>query len=271
MTASASKTARFRFGANWKSFLGTVDEHRIALAIESFTRLVGDRSLSNKSLLDIGCGSGLSSLAARRLCVSVRAFDCDAQSLAASKELRSVFAKDDPDWIIEQGDVLDRSYIDSLGTYDIVYSWGVLHHTSYMWRAIENAMACVAPGGLLAIAIYNDQGGASRRWRAVKYFYNRLPQALQPLLVAACLPVQWWKDILAGTLRGRPLRAWRDYARERGMSPWHDMVDWVGGYPFEVAKPEEVFDFCLARGFTLQKLKTCGGGIGCNEFVFVRA
>jgi 2-polyprenyl-6-hydroxyphenyl methylase/3-demethylubiquinone-9 3-methyltransferase len=271
MSLGTSEAVRFQFGANWKAFLGTIDEHRISLAIESFTRLIGDRSFSNKSMLDVGCGSGLSSLAARRLGLTVHAFDYDARSVAASKDLRSAFINDDLDWIIEEGDILDRNYIDSLGTYDVVYSWGVLHHTGDMWRAIENAMVCVAPRGLFAIAIYNDQGGTSRRWRAVKRFYNRLPRALQPPLVAACLPIQWWKDILEGTLRGRPLRAWHAYARERGMSPWHDMVDWVGGYPFEVAKPEEVLEFCKARGFALEKLKTCGGGIGCNEFVFVRA
>jgi 2-polyprenyl-3-methyl-5-hydroxy-6-metoxy-1,4-benzoquinol methylase len=270
MSADRIPDARFQFGVNWKAFLGTVDERRITLARESFTRLIGDQNFSNKTMLDVGCGSGLSSLAATRLGLTVRAFDYDSQSVTASKELRSAFAGDDPDWTIEQGDVLDRGYVTSLGTYDIVYSWGVLHHTGDMWRAVENAMSCVAPGGLLAIAIYNDQAGTSRRWRAVKRLYNRLPQALRPLLVAACIPVQWWKSILAGILHGRPLQAWHAYAQERGMSPWRDMVDWVGGLPFEVAKPEEVFEFCRSRGFSLQKLKTCGGGIGCNEFVFVR-
>lgn len=54
------------------------------------------------------------------------------------------------------------------------------------------------------------------------------------------------------------------------MSLMHDLIDWVGGYPFEVAKPEEIFDFYHARGFVLQRLYTCGGGIGCNQFVFER-
>jgi 2-polyprenyl-6-hydroxyphenyl methylase/3-demethylubiquinone-9 3-methyltransferase len=54
------------------------------------------------------------------------------------------------------------------------------------------------------------------------------------------------------------------------MSNWHDLVDWVGGYPFEVAKPEEVFDFCQKRGFVLERLKTVGGGLGNNEFVFAQ-
>lgn len=54
------------------------------------------------------------------------------------------------------------------------------------------------------------------------------------------------------------------------MSHWHDWIDWVGGYPFEVAKPELIFDFYRDRGFTLHNMTTCGGGGGCNEFVFIR-
>jgi hypothetical protein len=52
------------------------------------------------------------------------------------------------------------------------------------------------------------------------------------------------------------------------MSRWHDLIDWVGGYPFEVASPEQIFDFCRERGLSLKRLKTCGGGSGCNQFVF---
>jgi 2-polyprenyl-6-hydroxyphenyl methylase/3-demethylubiquinone-9 3-methyltransferase len=50
-----------------------------------------------------------------------------------------------------------------------------------------------------------------------------------------------------------------------------DIIDWVGGYPYEAAKPDVVFDFYRARGFDLVKLKCSSGPLGCNEFVFVRA
>jgi 2-polyprenyl-6-hydroxyphenyl methylase/3-demethylubiquinone-9 3-methyltransferase len=202
--------------------------------------------------------------------LTVHAFDYDPHSVSCSQDLRDTFAPEDKSWIIEQGDALDRDYLETLGIFDVVYSWGVLHHTGDMWRAIENAISCVAPGGAFVIAIYNDQGGTSRRWRRIKRLYNAFPSWARPLLVSACIPIQWWKDIAVGTMRGRPLAAWRDYSRDRGMSPWHDMVDWVGGYPFEVAKPEQVFEFFKLHGFSLVRLKTCGGGIGCNEFVFVR-
>jgi 2-polyprenyl-6-hydroxyphenyl methylase/3-demethylubiquinone-9 3-methyltransferase len=68
----------------------------------------------------------------------------------------------------------------------------------------------------------------------------------------------------------RYVRSWTQYKKSRGMSRWHDIVDWIGGYPFEVAKPEEVFDFLHARGYRLERLATCGGSLGCNQYVFRR-
>jgi 2-polyprenyl-6-hydroxyphenyl methylase/3-demethylubiquinone-9 3-methyltransferase len=55
------------------------------------------------------------------------------------------------------------------------------------------------------------------------------------------------------------------------MSPWRDVVDWVGGLPFEVASPEKVIFFHKKLGFELINMKTVAGGHGCNEFVFRRA
>ena len=152
--------------------------------------------------------------------------------------------------------MLDADYVKSLGTHDVVYSWGVLHHTGEMWRAVANTAERVRPAGLLYIAIYNDQGNKSARWRRIKRLYNELPR---PLRVPYAVAVMF----------GDYVRGWTRQ-RERGMSRWHDLVDWVGGYPFEVATPEEIFRFCRARGFELVDLTTAGGGIGCNEFVFRR-
>jgi hypothetical protein len=130
----------------------------------------------------------------------------------------------------------------------------------------------VRPGGALWIAIYNDQGRASRRWRRVKRAYNLLPRGARSALLLAAVVRLWGPTVVRGLCQGRPLRSWREYERSaRGMSPWRDVVDWVGGYPFEVAKAEEVFDFFRVRGFVLNRLKTCGGGLGCNEYLFIRA
>jgi SAM-dependent methyltransferase len=269
-TPAAHEALRFEFGRNWGRFLRTVSEERIARAEDSLREMLSVEDLRGRSFLDAGSGSGLFSLAARRLGARVRSFDYDAQSVACTDRLRQTYFPGDPGWAVERGSVLDRGYLEGLGTFDVVYSWGVLHHTGRMWEAMENACARVAPGGRLFVAIYNDQGGPSRRWTRVKRAYNRLPPALRFAVVLPSLVHVWWKPSLRDLLRGRPFHTWRTYGGDRGMSPWWDLLDWVGGYPFEVAKPEQVFDFCVRRGFRLLRLATHGGGPDCNEYVFQR-
>ncbi len=269
VTAEA-ETDRFAFGDNWRRFLDVLDDDRIRIAEESLKDMLGADSLEGKSFLDIGSGSGLFSLAVKRLGARVHSFDYDSQSVACTQELKRRYLPEDIEWRIEQGSVLDAEYMRSLGRFDIVYSWGVLHHTGDMWRALENALIPLAEGGSLFIAIYNDQGIWSRGWSALKRTYVALPRGLKFPLAALLLLRLWGPAVVLDVLRGRGFRRWRDYKSCRGMSPWHDVVDWVGGYPFEVAKPEEIFDFYRDRGLTLRRLTTCAGGKGCNQFVFDR-
>jgi hypothetical protein len=136
-----------------------------------------------------------------------------------------------------------------------------------MWRALENAGLMVAPGGLLFIAIYNDEGTKSRRWTWVKKTYNRSKIMRGPLLFGSMLHL-YWRPIVKDFLQLHPFRSLRSYGSGgRGMSWWTDLVDWVGGYPFEVAKPEELFNFYRDRGFELVQMTTCND-LGCNEVVF---
>jgi 2-polyprenyl-6-hydroxyphenyl methylase/3-demethylubiquinone-9 3-methyltransferase len=139
-----------------------------------------------------------------------------------------------------------------------------------MWKALENVAPLVNKGGKLFIAIYNDQGGASRRWKKVKVLYNR-GLAWRLLVVSIFIPYFVLGGFAVDVLRRKnPLARFGEYKKSRGMSRVHDWFDWLGGYPFEVAKPEEIFDFYREKGFKLVKLKTCGGGLGNNQFVFVK-
>jgi 2-polyprenyl-6-hydroxyphenyl methylase/3-demethylubiquinone-9 3-methyltransferase len=260
---------RFSFGDNWTRFLSVLTEDRIQQAELSLRKMLEMDSLVGKSFIDVGSGSGLFSLAARRLGANVFSFDFDPQSVACTRELRRRYFENDANWSIEEGSVLDPSYIERLGKFDIVYSWGVLHHTGKMWDALQNVAPLVADDGRLFIALYNDQGGASIRWKKLKKLYNSFRILRFPLSIYTLFR-QWTVTCVKEVSKGQFLRTWRTYRRERGMSPWHDIVDWIGGYPFEVCKPEEVFAFYKARGFSLTALKTCAGGLGCNEFVFHR-
>jgi len=264
---------RFAFGANWARFLGVLNEDRIAEAERSLQEMLDVKDLRGKSFLDAGSGSGLFSLAARRLGARVHSFDYDPLSVACTAELRRRYFPDDADWVVQQGSVLDTDYLNSLGQWDIVYSWGVLHHTGAMWPALKNVVPLMRKGGSLFIAIYNHQRFMSPVWLQVKRLYNKLPGPLRWLVLLPSLVWLWGPRTIYDLLRGKPFETWRNYARHslRGMSAWWDVVDWVGGYPFEVAKPEEIFDFYRDRGFSLRRLMTCGGSLGCNQFVFARS
>lgn len=252
---------RFAFGKNWARFLTGLDDGKIRQAQQSLCSMLDVSSLNGKRFLDAGSGSGLFSLAARRLGATVVSFDYDPESVACTSELKRRYSADDSQWSVAQGSVLDTDYLATLGLFDVVYAWGVLHHTGRMYEALANVTRCVAPNGRLFIAIYNDQGWISRYWSAVKRLYNNSAIG-RWIALAVHAPYLFGLRWLARTASGRPL--------ERGMALWHDMVDWLGGYPFEVARPEAILRAVRDGGFTLEALKTCGGRMGCNEFVFRR-
>jgi len=166
-----NKGARFQFGKNWRAFLSTLNEDRIKEAEKSLCQMLEVTDLRGRKFLDIGSGSGLFSLAARCLGAEVRSFDYDPESAACTQQLKSRYFPDDNQWIVERGSVLDVDFLKTLGKFDIVYSWGVLHHTGNMWQALDNAAALVDKNGLLFIAIYNRCKFASGFWRKVKKLY----------------------------------------------------------------------------------------------------
>ncbi len=266
-----TEALRFNFGKNWQHFSKKIDEERIQEAMKSLSLMLDGINLSGKTFLDIGCGSGLFSLAARRLGAQVHSFDFDPDSVACTTHLKNRFFQNDTSWHIEQGDILNGAYIQSMGQFDAVYSWGVLHHTGNMHKALHNVDMLVKRGGFLCLAIYNDSGRVSRRWLRIKKLYNDSPQIIRFLLVTVIAFLLEAKRALGKLLRLEnplPFNDWKNKKKQRGMSVWHDYVDLVGGYPFEFATPEQVFSFYKKKGYMLCQLKTCGGGYGCNEYVF---
>lgn len=257
---------RFEFGKNWKAFLTSLKESQIIAAEQSLIEMLGSSSLEGKRFLDVGCGSGIFSLAARRLGAEVYSFDYDTQSVACTCDLRKRFFMGDTKWKIEEGSALDLGYLKSLPEADIIYSWGVLHHTGDMWTALRNIGQLVPKGGRLFIAIYNDQGGLSRFWLKVKKIYNSGAIG-KTIVVSSIVPIYILKGLGLDLIRLRsPLRRYSEYKRERGMSIYYDWIDWLGGYPFEFSTAETVIDFFQKDKLLLYKLKQQPK---MNEFVFL--
>src|SRR5262249_50650952 len=241
--SEVQRGARFEFGKNWRRFLSVLDEARIEQAIQSLKQNLAIEDLRGKRFLDIGSGSGLFSLAARRLGARVLSFDYYPGSVACTMELRRRYFPNDGEWTIEEASALDADYLRTLGQFDVVYSWGVLHHTGAMWQGLDLATLPVAEGGKLFIAIYNNQGRNTSYWIAIKALYNH-HASLRPLLIITHAPYLFGLRFAIRALTGR-LRL------ERGMSLWYDMLDWLGGYPFETATPSEIARFYEGRLFHL--------------------
>jgi SAM-dependent methyltransferase len=261
------RDTHFEFGENWKDYSKTIDKKRIDFAVEGVRKLFPD-GLAGKTFLDIGSGSGLHSLAALMLgAASVTAVDIDENSVSTTKELLAKYAPGRK-WNARIASIFEASP-DQLGKFDVVYSWGVLHHTGDMWKAIERATSFVNPGGRFAVAIYST-AACDPMWKAEKKFYSQAPRSIQwgirQIYMAA---------LLAGkTLLGKnPIAYVRNYTEMRGMNFSHDAHDWLGGYPYETATATEIHDRICAMEFTEERsfrLPASRGifGSGCHEFVF---
>ncbi len=258
---------RFAFGKNWKKYVRLVSDDRLQSAIESLKKMLNVESLEGKSFVDIGCGSGLFSLAAIKLgAKEVLSIDYDENSVYCAKYLNNKYGPFDH-WRIEQGSILNDELIQSFGEFDYVYSWGVLHHTGDMWKALDNVIKLTAPDGALFIAIYNDQFLISRAWKKIKHIYNKSPRFFQFLMGNTYFLLTATRAFITDIVNLRwPLNRYRG-THTRGMNAYYDAIDWIGGYPFEYAEPAKIFTFYRDRGFELMELVTRNGP-GCNEFVF---
>jgi len=264
-----SRGERFEFGKNWTRFLRKLSDERIALAEQSLRKMLKVERLDGRSFLDIGSGSGLFSLAAKRLGARVHSFDYDQQSVECTAELRRRYFRSAADWVVERGSALDRDYLARLGTFDVVYSWGVLHHTGDMWQAFENVKPLVAERGHVYIAIYNDLGEITDRWAEVKRRYNALPRPLSLPYAIGVLAGEEWRGLRYPVQWINKLWTYEKTSR-RGMNWWYDQIDWIGGWPYERATVERVVDAFANDGFGLTSLVDRSSGYGCNEFVFER-
>lgn len=234
----------FSFGKNWQKYLAALNEERIASACRSIQWFTGLETLQGQTFFDAGCGSGLFSLAAYRLDADlVISMEIDPFAVGCVQQLWIKEGRPS-NWAILRGSVLATPFREA--SLNFVYSWGVLHHTGAMWQAIEHVAKLVSPQGRLYIAVYNE-GRFSAHWLRVKQFYNRQSEPVKHLMI---LGYAIFSIVMMLRNGQNPWRVIRDYGHTaRGMSWLRDIEDWLGGLPYEYARPEAVESFLKKRGF----------------------
>jgi 2-polyprenyl-6-hydroxyphenyl methylase/3-demethylubiquinone-9 3-methyltransferase len=268
--------SHFAFGRNWAEYAAKITEAEIREAEAGLVRLLGGERLEGKRFLDIGSGSGLHSLAALRLGArEVVAVDIDADSVATTHAVLSRFLPQGP-WRCQKTSVFALKP-EEWGDFDVVYSWGVLHHTGDLDRALDCAARMVSSGGLFLLAIYR-RIWMDPFWRWEKRWYAQASPTAQA----------WARKIYVGLFRLGLLVTGRrfgdyvaNYRGQRGMDYYHDVHDWMGGWPYESRKPEEILTKMQTLGFSPVRVFARRGrllgrdpgffGSGCDEFVFRRS
>lgn len=259
----------FHFGENWRNYLKNY--FSIDTLNASKRRLIEFleiSSLNGKTFIDLGSGSGLHSLAALELgALRAVSVDVDKEAVACVEQLKSKSSFKQK-WQVEEGSLLDADFLSSLGFFDIVYCWGVAHHTGNMWQALLNISKNVKSGGMLFIAIYNKVEGrrGSKMWWYIKHFYNKSPYLIKKIMEYSYM---FYNFVILILKFKNPFKVMRLYKNKRGMSWKIDLIDWLGGYPYEYASVKEIFDFYKKEGFELQNIKTTNY-IGCNQFLFLK-
>lgn len=251
---------KFNFGQNWLNYIGKISTTHILNAENSLKEIIEEDDLNNIDFCDVGAGSGLLSLAAHRLGARVFSFDNDDNCIKSINILKNKYSLSLDNWEINQGSILDDKYVLSIGKYDLVYSWGVLHHTGNMYHAFNNVNLLVKKGGHLIIAIYNKQFLLSAYWTIIKKIYSSTI-LFRPILILFHLPL-----VLPSLLKSFLFNS----KIPRGMLIWNDYIDWLGGYPFETSSRDDVVKFYEKKGYSVKKIKSVGNSLGCNEYVFIK-
>lgn len=247
----------FNFGKNWLNYSKTIKDEDLEIMKESLINLIGLENIKDKTFLDIGCGSGLFSIAAKKLRTKkVVGIDILPDSIKSSEENKERFNVQGI--YFKQLSILDNQ-VKTLEKFDIVYAWGSLHHTGEIWKAIENTTHCVENNGLLILAIYNKHW-TSPIWKRIKYFYNISPKFIKSIMIFAFY-------YIIATAKSLVTRK-NPFQKKRGMNFYYDIIDWLGGYPYEYASKDKMVDFVDKYGFKLIKFNKAGVPTGCNEFVF---
>ena len=260
---------RFEFGENWHDFVKkNFSQDKVEISKRHILEFIRRETLQGLTFLDIGCGSGLHSLAAQQAGArSVYGFDFDVESVSAA-----IFVKEQAgcpaNWSVEQGSIIDDNFVSRIPQFDLVYAWGVLHHTGDVWHAIHNAAGRVKPGGLFYLALYSADvqiDPPPQFWLDVKQKYVSSGKLYRRFMEAWYI----WRFQMNRNIFLLPqlIKIMISYRKNRGMNMLTDIRDWLGGWPMEFVRDADAILFCKDLGFHLENIAT---GQANTEFLFKR-
>lgn len=247
----------FKFGKNWKNYSNKITKVNIEDSLRDLKYLLKSLKLKNNlTFIDVGCGSGVHSIAAKKLGFKVTSVDRDKTCIITTKKNFNKFYNSNKTTIF-QDDILNTKVFKK---YDIVYSWGVLHHTGNLWKALNNVKKLVKKNGYLIISLYKKTA-FDRMWVFIKRYYNKF-RVFRYFINILFMPFFFYIS--------KKSRSYR-----RGQNWYFDAIDWLGGYPYETMSPEKMkFHF---SGFQMiyisrnKPMKYKGFfGSECAEFIFKR-
>lgn len=259
---------RYGFGKNWASFIDKdFNAARLDLARRHLLGFLKLKEMNGLTFVDIGCGSGLHSLAAFQAgAEKIVSIDYDDESVKTTRHLHEQ-AGSPENWMILNGSVLDIDFMRTLGRFDIVYSWGVLHHTGEMWRAMDNVAGLMKDDGLLYISLYTSDVfivPSPEFWLNVKRLYNKSGDTVKTMMELAYASV-FAPGALFHHLK-KVLTKEDAEVRTRGMAFWTDVRDWLGGWPMEFARISEVKQFYITD--RSMELLNIHAGEATTEYLF---
>jgi SAM-dependent methyltransferase len=242
------------FGFQWQLYARTqLDDASSQRSERAFRRRTGFRpeDLAGKLVLDVGCGMGRFAEVATRWGAHVVGIDLSLASEVAAKNLAERTAT------IFQADVFKLPF--APGSFDYIYSIGVLHHTPDCEKAFMGLPKLLKPGGQIAIWLYS----AYNPWYRMSDVYRKVTKRMKPqtlhkfcrLVVPLYGLHQGLKKIpLVGRLASSSL-AWLVPMSHNKDATWRvlDTFDWYSPWYQSKHTYEEVFRWFEDCG--LQDLK----------------
>ena len=197
------KKTQESFGFEWTVYSTVRDERDEGYVLEGG---LTPEFFTGKLVLDAGCGYGRHSRIVQEFGAEVVGIDLSVAVINARK-----ITKDMPKVHIVQTDLFYPPFRKEI--FDVVFSWGVLHHTPDPRRAFEGLVDFVKPGGDISVKIYRKRPAPARFIESlIRKVTLRLPLKTLYDLSYLCVPINWFywavgrhipgvRELILGTIR----------------------------------------------------------------------